>query len=88
MVAAGEDVFAIQSGNAALAKAGTGDVLTGIIVGLLSQGLLPLKAACLGAYLHGHMAESWVGRGRDYLGLLASDLLLELPREIRRVRRA
>jgi NAD(P)H-hydrate epimerase len=41
------------SGTTALATAGTGDVLTGIIATLLSQGLLPVDAARAGAYWHG-----------------------------------
>ena len=62
----------------ALATAGTGDVLSGCIAGLLAQGLDPFDAACLGAWLHGKAGE----RCADEIGLagvLASDLLERLP---------
>lgn len=42
-----------NTGNAGMAKGGSGDVLTGIITGLLSQGYNPLQACMLGVYLHG-----------------------------------
>jgi len=68
--------------NPALASAGTGDVLAGAIAGLLAQGVAPFEAACCGAYLHAASAE---GLRRDLgdAGLLASDLLVELPRTAR-----
>ena len=59
--------------NPALAVAGSGDVLAGIIVGLLAQGVAPYAAAVLGGYLHGaagHLAAGYWGDG----GLLASEL--------------
>ncbi len=80
------EIFEIQTGNAALAKAGTGDVLTGIIAGFLAQGLKPIDAACAGATLHGFCADEWVKSGRDYLGLLASDLVEGLPSAISKMR--
>jgi hydroxyethylthiazole kinase-like uncharacterized protein yjeF len=45
------------TGNPGLATAGSGDVLTGLIAGLLSQGYAPLDAALLGVYLHGLSAD-------------------------------
>lgn len=56
--------FFVNSGSAALAKGGSGDVLTGLIASLLSQGYPPVTAACLGVYLHGRsgqLAASFVG---------------------------
>lgn len=79
LVADGFKVFEIQSGNPALAKAGTGDVLTGMILGLLSQGLSSSEAACLGAFVHGTIADHWVKEGNDVLSLMASDLVDRLP---------
>jgi len=67
-----------QFANAALATAGTGDVLTGTIGALLAQGVTPFDAARLGVYLHGRAGElvsEWVGDS----GLLASDLHDQLP---------
>ena len=62
----------------ALATAGSGDVLSGIVGGLLAQGLEPFAAACAGAYLHGQAGlrcEQELGRA----GVIASDLLPQLP---------
>lgn len=69
------------TGNPALAQGGTGDVLTGMIGGLLAQGLEPFAAAGLGVYLHGLAADSraaWQGTR----GMLAGELLDELPEVI------
>jgi NAD(P)H-hydrate epimerase len=45
--------FFNMTGNPGMATAGSGDVLTGIILGLLAQGYLPNEAAILGSYIHG-----------------------------------
>ena len=63
--------------NPALASGGTGDVLSGTIGSLLSQGLEPFAAARLGVYLHGLAGEAVRARIGD-AGLLASDLIDEL----------
>jgi NAD(P)H-hydrate epimerase len=68
--------------NPALATAGTGDVLAGVIGGLLAQGLAVWDAARLGVYLHGTAGEAVRDRIGD-AGLLASDL----PDEVARARR-
>ncbi len=71
--------------NPGLASGGTGDVLAGAVAGLMAQGLAPFEAACCGAYLHGAAAE---GLRRDLgdAGILAGDLLPELPRTLRELR--
>ena len=53
----GENFYQNTTGNAALATAGTGDVLTGIITGLLAQAYEPIQAAIIGVYLHGLTAD-------------------------------
>lgn len=68
--------------NPALASAGTGDVLAGVIAGLLSQGLSLEDAAAAGVYIHGMAGES----ARDDLGdagVIASDLLPIIPKTIK-----
>ncbi|MFN8792486.1 MAG: NAD(P)H-hydrate dehydratase [Bdellovibrionales bacterium] len=82
----GHTLYQVGSGNVALAKAGTGDVLTGMIAGFLSQGLAPLKATLLASFTHGHMADVWVKKGYDPLSLMASDLLGALPVTLFRLR--
>ena len=72
-------------GNPALATAGTGDVLSGTIGGLLAQGLAPFAAACAGVYLHARAGRQVSERLGD-AGLLASDLLPELPLALRAVK--
>ncbi len=57
IVTDGEKMAVNETGNAALATGGTGDVLTGLVVSLLAQGMEPFDAAQLAAYLHGLSAE-------------------------------
>jgi len=64
--------------NAGLASAGTGDVLAGVIAGLLAQGLKLFDAAAAGVYIHGMAGEAVKERLGD-AGMIASDLLPELP---------
>ncbi len=65
--------------NPALATAGTGDVLAGIIAGLLAQGLRSFEAAKSGVYIHGLAGELWSEKYGD-AGMLASDLIELLPK--------
>lgn len=62
------------TGDARLATAGTGDVLSGVVAALLAQGVEPLSAAAAGAWLHGR-----AGLARPARGLVASDLVDALP---------
>ena len=71
--------------NAGLASAGTGDVLAGTIAGLLSQGLSMEDAAAVGVYLHGLAGEEVRRRVGD-TGMVAGDLLPELPLAIKALR--
>jgi hydroxyethylthiazole kinase-like uncharacterized protein yjeF len=67
--------FAINSsGNAALASAGTGDVLAGMIGALLAQGVSVDTALALGVCLHGAAADTLVAEGVGPLGVTASEL--------------
>ncbi len=66
------------SGNDGLASGGSGDILTGLIGGLLAQGLDGFRAASLGAWLHGRCAEL-VSDHCGSAGMAASDLLPQLP---------
>lgn len=67
-----------SSGNAGLASGGSGDVLTGLIGGLLAQGMDAFDAASLGCYLHGLAADRLATVQGD-AGLTAGDLLVEIP---------
>ncbi len=68
--------------NPLLATAGTGDVLAGVVAGLLAQGLKPFEASCIGVYIHG-LAGKLLRKKIGDSGALASDLLPLLPKTIR-----
>lgn len=72
--------YIISSGNPSLAKSGTGDVLAGMIGSYLAQGLSSEKAAVLGAWLHGNLADRRLRNGKSLDSLLASDLIRELEK--------
>lgn len=71
--------------NPGLASAGTGDVLSGAVAGLIAQGLSPFAAASCGVYLHGEAGEMVRAELGD-AGMVASDLLPALPRVIKKVK--
>ena len=71
--------------NPGMASAGTGDVLSGIITGLLAQGLDATDAACCGVYLHGLAGEAVI-RKLGNAGSLASDLVERIPGAIRQLK--
>ncbi|MEJ2795073.1 NAD(P)H-hydrate dehydratase [Iodobacter sp. LRB] len=64
------------SGNAALASAGQGDVLSGIIAALAAQGLKPLDAVQSGSWLHGRAADDWSRIHPNGIGLTASETIV------------
>jgi NAD(P)H-hydrate epimerase len=70
----GGDVLLVTAGDARLATAGTGDVLSGTIAALVARGVDPFHAAAAGAYLHGTAATLAAGSG-----VIASDVAALLP---------
>ena len=81
VVAAAGGPWAINTtGNPGMGTGGMGDVLSGIIGGLLAQGYPPWNAACLGVYLHG-LAADLIARSRPY-GFTASEVAQMLPQVI------
>jgi NAD(P)H-hydrate epimerase len=71
--------------NPGLASAGTGDVLAGMIAGLMAQGLPAFEAAACGVYVHGKAGEVASGEIGE-TGMLASDLLPRIPVAIRQIK--
>ena len=74
-------IFFNTIGNAGMATAGSGDVLTGIILGILTQGFSPIESTKAGVYLHalsGDLAKQQIGE----ISLIASDIINNLPKAI------
>ena len=80
----GEHPFVNLSGNAAMAKAGSGDVLAGVITGLLAQGMPCFDGAVLGVYLHG-LAGDAAREEKGAYSVLARDLTDALGAVLKRL---
>ena len=72
------------TGNPGMATAGSGDVLTGIITGLLARGYQQREACLLGMYLHG-LAGDLAAHDLGQESLIASDIIRYLPKAIMRI---
>ncbi len=81
LICAGREVFVNSTGNPGMASGGMGDVLSGIIAGLLAQKFSLLDAAKAGVYLHGLAADK-AAESLGERGLRASDVLQFLPRVV------
>jgi len=77
-------VWSYTGGGVGLATSGSGDVLAGLIVGLLARGATPVQAAVWGVYLHGE-AGTRLARTQGPVGFLARELATEVPRIMRDV---
>lgn len=77
-----EKVFLNTTGNPGMATGGSGDVLSGIIAGLLAQKLSPLQATAGGAFLHGMSGDLCQSELGGSIGMLATDLIAMFPRAI------
>jgi NAD(P)H-hydrate epimerase len=75
----GRQGYLNQTGNPGMAVGGSGDVLAGMIVSLLGQGIEPLEAAASGVWLHGSAGDLAAKRLGQY-AMLPTDMLEELPR--------
>jgi NAD(P)H-hydrate epimerase len=74
-----------STGNPGMASAGSGDVLTGIILGLLSQGIAPQYAAILGVYLHG-MAGDLFAEAESEEALTALEIVNNMGKAFKKLR--
>lgn len=83
VLASAERNRVVTNGTAALAKAGTGDVLAGVIGGLLAQGMDPFEAAHLGTYLHAE-AGNIAAERKGIVSVCAEDVLWAIPEAIQR----
>jgi NAD(P)H-hydrate epimerase len=78
-------VFINSTGNPGMATAGSGDVLTGIILSLLAQGYYPQNAALLGVYLHG-LAGDIASNELCYESIIASDIINSIGKAFNHLR--
>lgn len=76
-----ESVYMNITGNDGMATAGSGDVLSGVIGGILAQHEVPFEAACMGVCLHGISGDRAAAKKSRY-GVNASDLIEEICREL------
>ncbi len=76
-------VYENTTGNPGLATAGTGDVLAGVIAGMIAQGIEPAKAAEAAVYLHG-LAGDIAAADKTEPGMVAGDVIDALPAALRR----
>lgn len=79
------NLFINYTGNPGMATAGSGDVLTGMIAGLIAQKLTYIEAAKLGVYLHG-LSGDLVVEQKEGMCLVASDLIRYIPVAIKRLK--
>jgi NAD(P)H-hydrate epimerase len=77
-------VYINPSGNSGMASGGMGDVLTGVIAGLVVQGFSPESAAQAGVYLHGAAADT-LAETIGPVGFLAGEVMNAIPREIQKL---
>jgi NAD(P)H-hydrate repair Nnr-like enzyme with NAD(P)H-hydrate dehydratase domain len=75
-----------KAGNAGLGTSGSGDTLSGVVVGLLARGADVLQAAAWGVFLHGRAGDV-LARKVGPVGYLARELLAEIPGEMARLSR-
>ncbi len=79
LITDGEACWENRTGNPGMATGGSGDVLAGILISLLGQGLAPMEATAAAAWLHGRAGDLAAQRLGEY-GMLPGDLVEELPR--------
>ena len=77
-------IFVNSTGNPGMATAGSGDVLTGIILGLLARGYQPVQAAAIGVYIHG-LAGDIAAEELGFESMIASDIINFLPKAFKRI---
>jgi ADP-dependent NAD(P)H-hydrate dehydratase len=80
-------LYQINSGNPALGKAGSGDVLAGMIAAFLAQNQSsPLRSVCAAVFVHGWIADQWIRSQKDIVSLRPVDLIEQLPLALKTLR--
>ena len=87
MVAAPDGRLAVNTtGNSGMAKGGSGDILSGVVLSLLGQGIAPFDACCAAVYCHG-LAGDLAAAEKGERGMTPGDLLAALPAAFRETER-
>jgi NAD(P)H-hydrate epimerase len=84
VVTDGQNIYVNKTGNPGMATAGAGDVLTGVIVALIGQGLSNFNAAVLGVYIHG-LAGDIAAKQTGQISLIATDIVETLAEAFRKI---
>lgn len=84
-IVSGNTLYVNNTGNPGLATAGSGDVLTGLLTGLVAQGYPPFEAAVLGIFLHGRAADLAIEENESTESFIASDIIKYLGRAIKEI---
>ncbi|MGZ3787696.1 MAG: NAD(P)H-hydrate dehydratase [Bacteriovorax sp.] len=82
-----QKIYRIAEGTNALAKAGTGDVLLGIVAAMLAQNVPPTNAAVLASFIHGRGSQLWLQNKNDHLSMRPMDLIELLPKVLYELRK-
>ncbi len=78
------DVYFNSTGNPGMATGGSGDVLTGLITGLIASGYSSAKAAIIATYVHG-LAGDYAAKKLGQNGMLASDIVDKIPKALKQI---
>lgn len=84
IVTDGDSVYINSTGNPGMATAGSGDLLTGIIISFICQGISGMNSTILGAYIHG-LAGDMASLDIGEYGLISSDILEYIPKAIKKL---
>jgi ADP-dependent NAD(P)H-hydrate dehydratase len=87
LIATSDKVYLVNAGTKALAKAGSGDVLVGVISALCAQGLTSTDAAIAGCFMHGYASKLWIDKKNDYLGMRPVELIEMIPKAMFKIRK-
>lgn len=85
IVASPEDIYINKTGNAGMATAGSGDILTGIITAFLAQGLSAFDATKWGAYFHG-FAGDLAAKNLTQTAMIATDIIKFIPKTFKKLK--